>query len=62
MTRPLRLSPTNRLAALALAAAALVIGPATAQDKYPSQPVSLIVPFNAGGGTDLVARAFAEAL
>src|SRR3989338_10961780 len=62
MTRPLRLSPTIRLAALALAAAALAGGPATAQDKPPSQPVSLIVPFNAGGGTDLVARAFAEAL
>lgn len=32
------------------------------QDRYPSKPITLIVPFNPGGGTDLVGRAFAEAL
>ena len=62
MTRPGRLSLTMLIAGCAVAAAPLVPTPAVAQDKYPSQPVSLIVPFNAGGGTDLVARAFAEAL
>ena len=40
------------LAALALAAAAL---PAVAQ-TYPSRPVTLIVPWGAGGGTDATAR------
>jgi len=46
------------LAALLLPGAA----PVHAQERYPSQPVTLIVPFAAGGGTDLVARAFAEGL
>lgn len=59
-------SPARRILLLALAALALgaasAIAPAAAQDRYPSQPVTLIVPFTAGGGTDLVARAFAEAL
>lgn len=54
---------TRRLgAALTLSLAFALATPATAQEKYPNQPVALIVPFNAGGGTDLVARAFAEAL
>ncbi len=48
--------------ALTLSLACALTTPATAQEKYPSQPVALIVPFNAGGGTDLVARAFGEAL
>ena len=52
----------RRAATLALVLALAAAGPAAAQEKYPSQPVTLIVPFNAGGGTDLVARAFAEAL
>jgi tripartite-type tricarboxylate transporter receptor subunit TctC len=33
-----------------------------AQEKYPSRPIHLIVPMGAGGGTDKVARALAEAL
>jgi tripartite-type tricarboxylate transporter receptor subunit TctC len=35
---------------------------AYAQDKYPSKPIYLIVPMTAGGGTDKVSRALAEAL
>lgn len=49
----------------AVAVAVLVLAGAmsgAAQERYPGQPITLIVPFNAGGGTDLVARAFAEAL
>lgn len=45
------------LATVALIAAAL---PANAQSTYPTRPVSLIVPFPAGGSTDLVARVVAE--
>ena len=37
-------------------------GAATAQDKYPSRPITVIVPFAAGGNTDVMARIFAEQL
>ena len=36
--------------------------PAAAQDKYPSRPVELIVPFAAGGGTDILARLLTDGL
>ena len=37
---------------------ALVLGfPALAQDKYPNRPITLVVPFPAGGSVDLTARA-----
>jgi tripartite-type tricarboxylate transporter receptor subunit TctC len=47
--------------ALALLSVTLVV-PAWAQERYPVKPLSVIVPMNPGGGTDLVGRAFAEAL
>ena len=47
------------LASLALAFAAAA---ADAQDKYPSKVVRLIVPFAAGGSTDIVARALGQEL
>ena len=34
-------------------------GHALSQDKYPSQPVTAIVPFTAGGGVDILARVLA---
>jgi tripartite-type tricarboxylate transporter receptor subunit TctC len=48
---------------LVLAAAAIGIhGAALAQpDAYPSKPVEMIVPWPAGGGTDAIARVYAEA-
>jgi tripartite-type tricarboxylate transporter receptor subunit TctC len=42
---------------VAWVAALMVTGPAWAQDKFPSKPISVIVPFSAGGSTDLLARA-----
>jgi tripartite-type tricarboxylate transporter receptor subunit TctC len=45
----------TRLALAAAFAAALQIGSATAQD-YPSRPITIIVPFPAGGPTDTLAR------
>lgn len=50
--------------AIAVLALAMVFasGAPRAQGANPSAPITLIVPFAAGGGTDQVARAFAEAL
>lgn len=40
----------------------LVSGGAAAQDNYPSQPIRLVVPYPAGGTTDLIGRHVAEQL
>ena len=49
-------------AALALGAMLALTTPAAANDSYPSRPVKIIVPFGAGGPTDLFTRAVAEEL
>ena len=43
-------------AALALGLALSAPGPAAAQDGYPSEPIRLVVPHGAGGGTDVFTR------
>ncbi|UUZ76470.1 tripartite tricarboxylate transporter substrate binding protein [Polaromonas sp. P1(28)-13] len=61
------INPTRRLATLATVAAAMALtvglsGNATAQVRdFPNRPVELVVPFQPGGGTDALARAFADA-
>jgi tripartite-type tricarboxylate transporter receptor subunit TctC len=54
MKPPMR--PLTTLAAVALLATTVA---AAAQD-YPSRPITLIVPYSAGGGNDLMARTAAE--
>jgi tripartite-type tricarboxylate transporter receptor subunit TctC len=50
----------RRLLLAVAATLALAATPATAQDKWPSKPVTVIVPFAAGGNTDVLARLFGE--
>ncbi len=42
--------------AAALVCAAVAGGPVAAEDKFPSRPIELIVPFGPGGGADQLAR------
>ncbi|MCR0982561.1 Bug family tripartite tricarboxylate transporter substrate binding protein [Roseomonas populi] len=62
-TRP----PTRRRSLLRLSAAAGLLAPlralpALGADAYPSRPIRVIVPFTAGGGTDVVGRELAQML
>jgi tripartite-type tricarboxylate transporter receptor subunit TctC len=36
--------------------------PAPVNDTWPQRPIRIVVPFSAGGGSDMVARAFAQSL
>ncbi|PZQ02051.1 MAG: LacI family transcriptional regulator [Variovorax paradoxus] len=49
------------LAVAAATAATLIAGPAAAQ-AYPTKPITMIVPFSAGGTTDILARIVGQAL
>ncbi|MEO3473002.1 tripartite tricarboxylate transporter substrate binding protein [Roseomonas sp. CAU 1739] len=56
------MTSTTRRAALALTAAATLAAPARAQAGFPSRPLRILVPFAAGGTTDILARAIGERL
>lgn len=47
---------------LAAAAGLMLVNSATAQGKWPERPITLVVPFVAGGGTDSIARDIASQL
>jgi tripartite-type tricarboxylate transporter receptor subunit TctC len=54
----------KRLTLVLLSVLGLIAGPLTAgaQEKYPSKPVKIIVPYAPGGATDITARIFGEQL
>lgn len=55
------MGPVRRIALAAAAFAVTICGPVSADD-YPSRPVKIIVPFGAGGPTDVYTRAIGEEL
>lgn len=57
-----RSSFTRAFNVTVIALAAWGITPAAAQDRWPTKPVRIVVPFSAGGSTDLVARMVAQKL
>ncbi|SEJ78623.1 tripartite tricarboxylate transporter substrate binding protein [Achromobacter sp. NFACC18-2] len=53
---------TNALTALGLCLGMGLVSAAAAADGYPDRPLRMVVPFPAGGATDLMARALAQGL
>jgi tripartite-type tricarboxylate transporter receptor subunit TctC len=51
-----------RLVVVVLAAALASVSPSHAADDYPTHPITLIVPFPAGGGVDVIGRIVADKL
>ena len=43
-------------------AATAVVAPWARAQNYPEQPIKWVVPYPAGGGTDVIARTLAEAM
>jgi tripartite-type tricarboxylate transporter receptor subunit TctC len=55
-------SPISRHLLRWLTAALALTGAAVSAQPYPARPITLVVPFGAGSGTDQVARAFSQAI
>jgi tripartite-type tricarboxylate transporter receptor subunit TctC len=50
----------KRAAVMLVSALCVAAGAATAQDKYPSRPIKVLVPYAPGGAVDIVARIVTE--
>src|SRR6202795_5003207 len=51
-----------RSVAALFALVCLAASPASAETAYPSKPITMVVPFGAGGALDLIARVLADGL
>jgi tripartite-type tricarboxylate transporter receptor subunit TctC len=51
-----------RILAALVVLVGLAVSPASAQSGYPSRPITMVVPFGAGGALDLIARVLADGL
>ncbi|WP_299665651.1 tripartite tricarboxylate transporter substrate binding protein [uncultured Ruegeria sp.] len=52
----------NMIKTLSAAAMTVLLGASAAVAEWPERPINVIVPFKAGGSSDLVARSFASAI
>ena len=52
----------HAIAVLSIGACALGLATAFADDAYPNRPIKLIVPYGAGGASDVMARQFGQKL
>lgn len=59
MTTTSMLFGVTRRAAIALGAAAALVSTSAMADDWPSSPITIVVPFNAGGSADRMARSLA---
>jgi tripartite-type tricarboxylate transporter receptor subunit TctC len=62
MEKVMRTSPRNRLTWVCAAVALLAAPSVASSQSWPTRPVTMVVPFPAGGAPDLVARFLAEDL
>ena len=58
----MKFSSRRLLLSIGLGLAGLAALPAVAQDKYPSRPITMVVPFPPGGSVDIMARQYSEPL